>query len=548
MISVKKSLSKLLTFTLAIGALAFTPTASNAAGLPTTIIVSVGDIYYHDLSPAGCETLPAGATGPVTYGIDGTLPPGIGLNPNSGVIAGIFEEAGTWQMTGSTHCYYTAANGNQGGAGYPTNATFVVYPEPADETPAPFLSVNANGGPNCELQIVGEFPEDQDLNTGVLYLQSDSGVIEVRLVAQSPDTPFTIIVPLSGWNPMEDPSIASWERDGTIKCSSEIDVRLGYRYRTAPYSFAEVNNTYATFDLGVSPHITSVPYGDEFCSVFLTGRFLRSGDLGTKPTVTVQSESGEITILPTVDREGRFFIRLPLDDLGQYSFEDGALVLNGPTPACGDEMGARANIWVNGEELESWTEAYSQRVCREGSYDDDDECLPAPAGTYVASMGSISPTLCPKGTFQSFTGASECFDAPVGTYVGTKGAIEPTSCPSGKVTFEPGAVHISDCYSLKNQSFKILKTTSKMKFGASITVPAVTDNLLSLEVNVIGECEMTPTSMNVKIGKTTRSVRAMRVTALSTAGFCTVSFTNQGDPYFRSYTKNMVIKVSRTGK
>jgi hypothetical protein len=548
LISIKKTLSTLLAFALAASALVLTPSPSNAAGLPSSIAVSVGEVFYHSLAPGACETLPEGSSGPVTYAIDGTLPTGIGLNPNTGVITGIFEEAGTWVMTGQTHCYFTGSNGNQSGAGYPTNATFVVYPEPADETPTPFLSVNSNGGPNCELQIVGEFPEAQDPGTGVLYIESDGGVIEISLVSQAADTPFTLIVPLNDWRPGDDPLIASWDRDGEVRCSSEIDFRLGYRYRTAPFEFAEVNNIYATFDLGVSPHITSLPFGDSYCSVYLTGRFLRSGDLGTKPTVTVQSETGEVTVMPTVDRQGRFFVRIPLDDIREFSFSDGALVLNGPVPSCGEEMGARASIWVGGEELTSWSDAYATRFCDPGSFDNGEQCLPTPAGTYAPSGGLTSPILCPKGTFQENIGSDECLDSPVGTYVGTKGAILPTTCPSGKVTFEPGAVHVSECYSLKNQAFTSLKVASKLKFGASVTIPAETDNRIPVTITSIGVCTQIETTMRVKVGKVTRDVRAVRITAGSVAGTCGVNITNNGDPYFRGYTKNLVIKVSRTGK
>jgi hypothetical protein len=157
-------------------------------------------------------------------------------------------------------------------------------------------------------------------------------------------------------------------------------------------------------------------------------------------------------------------------------------------------------------------------------------------------------TLCPKGTFQNATGAVQCIDAPIGTFVSRKGATSATLCPQGKVTEETGSTNVSECYALKNQAFTTLKAATKLKFGAAITVPAVTDNLIPLTVTATGACTQTEATMTVKVGKVSRTVRAVRITAGTVAGNCNVSFTNSGDAFYRAYSKNLVIKVSRTGK
>jgi hypothetical protein len=512
--------------------------------LPSTVTGSVGDEFSHSLAPALCE----GEQGPITYSMMDPLPTGLTLNATTGLISGTYEEEGTWQLSGYVYCQYTGSNGNPAQAGYPNSTTFTVNAAPADFTPTPALSVTAIGGANCTLEVTGEFPEVQDANSVKLIFESDNGILELTLANQAADTPFTFTYPINNYSPGTDPMVLAWDGDGQIRCSTDIDVQLGYRYRTAPIEFAEVLDTYATFDLPTRPHIAPASAGDDLCGVYVTGHFPTSGDRGTKPLVTIESDTGEVAVIPAVDNQGVFYVWVPLDDLGEFDFYFGSLVLSGPTPTCGEMMFATATIWIEGEEQFASTMVYPNRICEPGAFDSGTACTPAPVGTFVAGQGMTQPTLCPKGTFQSFTGATECQDTPVGTYADRKGAIEPTICPSGKVTFEPGAAHVSECYSLKNQAFTSLKVASKLKFGASVTIPAETDNRIPVTITPIGVCSQTETTMRVKVGKVTRNVPAVRITAGSVAGTCSVNITNNGDPFYRGYTKNLVIKVSRTGK
>lgn len=516
--------------------------------LPGTVTATVGDQFSHSLAPHLCGSLPAGASGPITYSMDSALPTGLALDAGTGEISGTFTEVGTWYPSGSVWCHFTGSNGNGAAYGYQAASTFIVNYPPAEFTPVPTLEVTSLGGPECTLQVTGQFPEVQDAGSVKLIFESDHGILELTLVNKEEDTPFTFTYPISNYPPGEDPNVLAWDGDGTIRCSSDIDVRLGYQFRTAPIAYATVLDTYATFDLPNRPHISPVAMGDSYCSIILSGRFPTSGDRGTKPTVTIESESGEVSVIPTVDNQGVFFAWIPLDDLSQFDYDYGSLVLNGPVPSCNEMMVATASIWMEGQEEFASTMVVPSRICNPGTFNDGNACAPAPAGTYVAGMGMDNVRLCGKGTFQPNTGSTECFEAPPGSYVSTRGAVEPTICPSGKVTAEEGATHVSDCYSLKNQTFKILKNTSKMKFGASITVPSVSDNLVPLSVQTIGNCTQSDTTMSVKIGKVTRTVAAVRITASSEAGTCSVRFNSEGDAYYRGFAKNMVIKVSRTGK
>jgi hypothetical protein len=512
--------------------------------LPSTVTGTVGDTFSHSLAPALCE----GRQGPITYSMMDTLPTGLTLNATTGLISGTYEEEGTWQLSGYVYCQYTGSNGNPAQAGYPNSTTFTVSPPPAEFTPTPTLSVASIGGPDCTLEVTGEFPEVQDANSVKLIFESDNGILELTLANQAADTPFTFTYPINNYSPGTDPMVLAWDADGQIRCSTDVDVKLGYRYRTAPIEFAEVLATYATFDLPTRPHIAPAGAGDDLCGVYLSGRFPTSGDRGTKPMVTIESDTGEVAVIPAVDNQGVFYVWVPLDDLSEFEFYVGSLVLSGPTPRCGEMMFATASIWIEGQEQFASTMVSASRICEPGTFDTSDECAPAPAGSYVAGRGMSQLTPCPKGTFQNLTGATECQDAPVGTYSDRKGSIEPTVCPSGKVTLEPGASHVSECYSLKSQTFKILKTTSKLKFGASIVVPSVSDNQIPLSVQSIGNCTQSDTTMPVKIGKVTRVVPAVRITATSEAGQCSVRFNSEGDSYYRGFVKDMVIKVSRTGK
>ena len=76
--------------------------------------------------------------------------------------------------------------------------------------------------------------------------------------------------------------------------------------------------------------------------------------------------------------------------------------------------------------------------CDPGFYGDH-ECTAAPAGTFVASAGSLAATDCAKGTFQALTGQTSCDEAAPGSYVAVTGATAATACAAGTYQPEYGA-------------------------------------------------------------------------------------------------------------
>jgi hypothetical protein len=54
--------------------------------------------------------------------------------------------------------------------------------------------------------------------------------------------------------------------------------------------------------------------------------------------------------------------------------------------------------------------------------------------------------------------------------------------------------------------------------------------------------------MKVKVGKITRNVQALKITAGTETTTCVLRLTNEGNAFYSPYTKVHTIKVTRTGK
>ena len=65
-------------------------------------------------------------------------------------------------------------------------------------------------------------------------------------------------------------------------------------------------------------------------------------------------------------------------------------------------------------------------------------CVVASPGTFVATTGAVSATMCAAGTYQPDSGADSCLLADVGYYVPVDGSIEQTACPAGTTTLTAG--------------------------------------------------------------------------------------------------------------
>lgn len=85
--------------------------------------------------------------------------------------------------------------------------------------------------------------------------------------------------------------------------------------------------------------------------------------------------------------------------------------------------------------------------CQPGTFSatGDEPCTPAPAGSYVATVGATEATACLPGTYQNQEGQTSCLFAPIGTYVSTAGATAAADCPDGTTTDTTGATSQDDC-------------------------------------------------------------------------------------------------------
>ena len=93
--------------------------------------------------------------------------------------------------------------------------------------------------------------------------------------------------------------------------------------------------------------------------------------------------------------------------------------------------------------------AISATPCPAGTYQPSSgqtSCLNAPPGSFVASTGATSATPCALGTYQPNTGQASCLLAPIGSYVSTTGATSATACPTGTTTTTTGSTSITDCH------------------------------------------------------------------------------------------------------
>ncbi len=90
---------------------------------------------------------------------------------------------------------------------------------------------------------------------------------------------------------------------------------------------------------------------------------------------------------------------------------------------------------VEGDTVEC---TFTNTQCQPGFYDaGGNECVPAPAGSFVPDAGATSPTECLAGTFQDQEGQAACKDADPGNFVPGPGATEQTECLAG--TFQDQA-------------------------------------------------------------------------------------------------------------
>ncbi|MEY2693749.1 MAG: hypothetical protein RL142_97 [Actinomycetota bacterium] len=489
-----------------------------------------------------------------TYIHYGELPPGITLNGTTGMLEGAFTTAGTFIFDGSAGCSWNNGATVQVMQHY---ITFVVYETAAESTPAPTLTAEALGDRECTVRLTASIPATQDIGSLLLTI-SAPGEYEpevFQLVEQPENTTFDLDVKLdaddSSFIDSDLPLLRTSNRYIQADCNQRITFTLSYRHQMSPVASASVVETGRFVNQNPDPVVVVDSWPSDLCWIGLDGWFPQSGDSGTRPTITITGEdSGNIlTIYPILSGGGAFELDVPLDDMSQYFVsESGEIAQGSLAPDCGEFLSIEAIVTVDGANLVGDTQTLGMRWCDAGDFDNGDACVPAPAGSYVPGMGMTQATLCPKGTFQNLIGASACTDAPRGYYTDRVGSVEATPCPGGKVTEHTGSTSPLLCYVLKNQAFTTFKPLSKLKYRASTTVPLVTDSGFELARELSGRCATSITTMKVKVGKITRNVQALKITAGTETTTCVLRLTNEGNAFYSPYTKVHTIKVTRTGK
>lgn len=546
----KKHLSVLTTAILVAIGLVAAPTSAQAFADNDIIVGVVGTSIDAELREFSCYP-PEGVT--PTYIAEGTLPPGITLNSTNGKIQGTYTQAGTFTYSGNSGCEWTQ-NGIPYSQKSPQVIEFEVYAQAGATPQAPSLTVEALGNADCDVRITGSVPAEQDPRSLKLTMWSNSRPTPkvVTLREQPADTPFTLTFsPDYNFNQADSQKIrfsdSTW-----FDCNDVMSFSLSYQNQASPVATSPVRTAVTSFTvLNIEPVLFDVSVPDPLCTLSIDGWLDTTGDPGTRAEVIIEGEDSgnRMTIYPQLYENGFFDIDIPLADMTQYdSTDSGELAGDSTALRCGEWYFADAEITVNGQIVSGGTEGTTMLFCDAGTYKNGNVCAPAPAGSFVPAAGMTEALGCEKGTFQSLAGATSCLDAPKGFFVATKRATAATACPAGQTTLGTASTSARDCYVLKNQTFKTLKAPKVLKYGKSVTVPIVTDNNLPLAIVFGGRCYSAQTTMKVKVGRVTRTVAALKITAGTEDTVCTLTLTNEGDAVYKPFTSTTSIRVSRTGR
>ncbi len=109
-----------------------------------------------------------------------------------------------------------------------------------------------------------------------------------------------------------------------------------------------------------------------------------------------------------------------------------------------DYPGTHKNLKNNHGGINVYVKATETVTCPVGYYGVL-SCQPAPAGTFVDTVGALEATPCDPGTYQDQEGQISCNEAAVGTYVSGFGAVEASICPAGTSTENTASTSVNAC-------------------------------------------------------------------------------------------------------
>jgi hypothetical protein len=174
--------------------------------------------------------------------------------------------------------------------------------------------------------------------------------------------------------------------------------------------------------------------------------------------------------------------------------------------------------------------------------------MPAPAGYYISSTGSIAASECKIGTYSSATGSTACLPSPVGYYVSTTAAIDATLCPVGMTTATTASKTIEDCHKPIVQTIPGLKAPKALKFKAITNLAIITNTKALASFTVTGPCTTKVVSITTTVNGQKTTTKMLKVTAGKKAGKCAITLTSPTSGKYLDLKKVVQIKVSKTGK
>jgi len=158
---------------------------------------------------------------------------------------------------------------------------------------------------------------------------------------------------------------------------------------------------------------------------------------------------------------------------------------------------------------------------------------------------------CTAGNFYS-DALSKCTPAPRGYFVSATsaaaGVTSATACPAGYTTLASASTLASDCFKPIIQTIPGFSAPKTMKYKAVSYLPITTNTEAIATAKTTGPCSAQAVNV-VTTGKGKKiTTRKLKVTASTKAGTCKITLTSPAKDKYLSLTKNVQIKVSKTGK
>ncbi len=222
---------------------------------------------------------------------NGTLPPGLSYDLADGHIKGIPTQLGDFDLPFVTCGHDGFSEGFSIG--------HIIVQPPA--TPTPAVSATNLNNENCEIRIVGTFPETPDAASAKITISNPLATIVATLASPVGGTLVDINVSAADLTELSlNPAVASTspEAGGAFnQCNGTLNVEVSYQYQGAPAATANVFVT-PTRGVTVNPNqpcdlgsYSEVGYGD--CAPAPKGSFVAT----TGSTSATACPAGQTTLL-----------------------------------------------------------------------------------------------------------------------------------------------------------------------------------------------------------------------------------------------------------